>query len=179
MSLVGDSTRSIISSSLWLLSAIVLLVVVVSTVPAASGAAHELPRLWPGVAIALMTIGGLCVLGKQIARHRSSFHPELESKKPSDEDSDRDHRVQQPLVHLYIVVFVIFYIVVVEYVGFIVATSVLFFSIATIMRAKKLLRVALLAGVFGLATAYLFGELLSVALPRGASFLADLSRIIY
>jgi uncharacterized membrane protein YhaH (DUF805 family) len=171
--------RAILASSLWLIAAVLCMVIVVNTVPSASGAAHQLPRLWPGVAVALMMIGGLAVFGEELARHRSSLRKVSSPAPPADDAPQDQEEVQQTWAHLLIVIAVICYIVVISYIGFIVATAALFFSIAMTMRARNPVRVGLVAIVIGFVTAYFFGELLSVALPRGAGFLDDLSRFIY
>ena len=80
---------------------------------------------------------------------------------------------------MLIVLAIIAYIAVIEIAGFILATSLLFFAIATIMRAKGLIKVLVISLGVGLVTAYFFGNVLSVPLPRGLGVLADLSRLIY
>lgn len=193
-----------LASSLWFVAGVVLLLAVLATVPSADGLFYQLPRFWPGTAVALMLIGGAAVLVGELRKRRSTARPHPESARPSEagltgaessgagspgaDPTEADavaakdpngEEIHQPWAHVLIVLAIIAYIAVIEIVGFILATSLLFFAIATIMRAKGLIKVLVISLGVGLVTAYFFGNVLSVPLPRGLGVLTDLSRLIY
>jgi hypothetical protein len=204
-----------LASSLWFVAGVALLLAVLATVPSADGLFYQLPRFWPGTAVALMLIGGAAVLVGELRKRRSyapaspeavdspeavestdaeSMDAEPVEAEPTDaeptdaETADADtsgakdpngEEIHQPWAHVLIVLAIIAYIAVIEIAGFILATSLLFFAIATIMRAKGLIKVLVISLGVGLVTAYFFGNVLSVPLPRGLGVLTDLSRLIY
>lgn len=178
-----------LASSLWFVAGVALLLAVLATVPSADGLFYQLPRFWPGTAVALMLIGGAAVLVGELRKRRSHAPASPEAVESTDaEPADADasgakdpngEEIHQPWAHVLIVLAIVAYIAVIEIAGFILATSLLFFAIATIMRAKGLIKVLVISLGVGLVTAYFFGNVLSVPLPRGLGVLADLSRLIY
>lgn len=178
-----------LASSLWFVAGVALLLAVLATVPSADGLFYQLPRFWPGTAVALMLIGGAAVLIGELRKRRShaAVSPEaVESADAESADADAlgaknsdEEEIHQPWAHVLMVLAIIVYIAVIEIAGFILATSLLFFAIATIMRAKGLIKVLVISLGVGLITAYFFGNVLSVPLPRGLGVLTDLSLLIY
>lgn len=189
-----------LASSLWFVAGVALLLAVLATVPSADGLFYQLPRFWPGTAVALMLIGGAAVLFGELRKRRSyapaspeavdspeaveSTDAEPTDAEPADPDASgakdpNGEEIHQPWAHVLIVLAIVAYIAVIEIAGFILATSLLFFAIATIMRAKGLIKVLVISLGVGLVTAYFFGNVLSVPLPRGLGVLTDLSRLIY
>lgn len=188
-----------LASSLWFVAGVALLLAVLATVPSADGLFYQLPRFWPGTAVALMLIGGAAVLIGELRKRRANAPTpseavgstaaepaEPEATEPESPEADfsgakdsNGEDIRQPWAHVLIVLAIIAYIAVIEIAGFILATSLLFFAIATIMRAKGLIKVLVISLGVGLTTAYFFGNVLSVPLPRGLGVLTDLSLLIY
>lgn len=120
------------------------------------------PRIMIILAFALLTSS----LIKAVKKYRTT-----EKKKGSIEEFDKGF--------LILFASIIAFVLLVNYLGFLIASGLLILAILLILGQRKLSRVVLFTVVASLVFTLVFGNLLSVPLPRGIGALKSLSHLLY
>lgn len=174
----GSRAFRLTGSGAWLLAGLVALGLTIYAVPSASGGLYQQPRMWPGAAATIMIIAGVYILVSGVVANRPTA--DVPAAEGSDHDSaEQGGEVRQPLGHVYVVGAIIAYLLALDWIGYIISTFLLALAIMFAMRARRVLVVLTVSIIVALGTAYLFGELLGVALPRGNPPLDVISRMFY
>lgn len=139
----------------------------------------ENPRSWPLFCAVIMIAAGIGIGTHGIlqARGREATQ-QPEAVKDSDKGAPTEEVVRKwSHVILFAALFV--YGNVLPQLGYVAATLLLMLACLWTMGVRQLWKLATISVVLTAATAYLFGSVLNVALPRGAGFLAQLNSLFF
>lgn len=144
------------------------------------------PMFWPMMCSLIMAGSGL-IIGlqgalnvKQETQRASQVDTPDDSVKSTDKDSPQSG---EPVVrrwsHLYLFAALLIYVLIMPELGYVLATFL--FLAFTLWGAgfRSFWKGPLIAAILTMGTAYLFGELLSIALPRGSGVLYMLDGIFF
>lgn len=138
------------------------------------------PIMWPRMVLGCMFICAAILFVVDLLRIRRGQN--LELKKDEGEDASTDDLVadkeEYPQRGLYTLIFLVLYLVLLPYTGFVVTTLVLMFAYLMSLRVTAD-KAALLATVSTAVITFLFPYVLSVPLPKGVGVFLELARHIY
>lgn len=104
----------------------------------------------------------------------------LRKTPPSEEKGENAKIAKEDLIRLVLFsIALVAYLILLNYIGFIVCTMCFVFAAVKIIGYRKTLLAAVTAVGITLIVSFVFGELFNVALPRGVWFFRELSRYIY
>lgn len=141
------------------------------------------PRFWPVMCSLIMAGAGLIIAVRGIHELKRGS-ADLESHEAEKQGDDTQsaapaNSVVRRRSHLYLFAAMFLYVLILPEVGYVLSTFVFLTASLWIVGFRSPWRCPLVAALLATGTAYLFGNLLSVALPRGSGMLRSLDGIFF
>lgn len=138
------------------------------------------PIMWPRMVLGGMFLCSAILFVIDLLRIRRGVS--LEVKKDDGESASTDDIATDKTMHpsrgLYTIIFLVAYLLLMPYVGFMVSTLALMFAYLLSLRIRAG-QSALIAGISTAVITFLFPYVLSVPLPKGVGVFFELTKHIY
>ncbi|WP_077619429.1 tripartite tricarboxylate transporter TctB family protein [Bacillus sinesaloumensis] len=131
------------------------------------------PRSWPYILLTLMLIMGAYGIIKTFVKSKISKATETIEK---EEPGRKVFNLSIPMLSL---VTVIIYVVLLNFVGFIISTILFLYGISFLLGAKKQVGTIIFSIITTVVFVVLFSVLLQIPLPRGTGIFRELSYLFY
>lgn len=131
------------------------------------------PRSWPYILLTLMFVLGAYGIIKTFIKSKKSNVTET---RESEEPGRRVFNLSIPMLSL---VTVIIYVVLLNFIGFVISTILFLYGISFLLGAKKQVGTIIFSVITTVVFIVLFSVILQIPLPRGTGIFRELSLLIY
>lgn len=139
----------------------------------------ENPRSWPIFCAVIMIAAGIGIGVHGILQARGREVSQQSEDVDGADKSGQSEEVVRKWSHVILFAALFVYGNLLPQLGYVAATVLLMLACLWTMGVRQLWKLATISVVLTAATAYLFGSILNVALPRGAGFLAQLNSLFF
>lgn len=142
------------------------------------------PRFWPAMCALIMTAAGVAIgvqnyLSLKQAAAKSDEQRAAEAEEAAADTGPPPDPVVRPWSHIWLFASMFAYVLVMPEIGYVLGTFLFLAAALWIAGFRSLWKGPLIAAILATGTAYLFGNLLGVALPTGSGILRRLDGIFF